>query len=493
MGCANSSLRPPTEQPTALLSFRQVSMPVHGYLPVSNSSYTQTNNQPNSFNIFQPVIQGSGPVELSVQTDPKLLAMASVASSGLGNSTARKLDKKSVSFDAANLSDKALERINEFLIYLDREELMFKRSDTEVNDIKDAVGKAVDSFGKYIGKKYPLLAVSHKHAVGSFAEGTRLKEPDEFDFILVLKYFNEENVSVDRCMKDCEDIADVKPHAHIKIRNLEWWNAKATETEEWQDNGTVCNWLDFVDMHSFTWAECEWNVDIDTPSGKLSNSETDLEFTSNGPAFTFELLWIPKQGERLQISIDASLALERRGVTEVIELEDVPCQEFIPDLLKEDTHFIVYGEGEDGFKYTFTTTEVKLMRKISASHRRCYRILKFLFAVENCGGIVETYILKTLLLRHANSCMGKVYIFNCLCDICDKLEDLYKKRKGGVSTIFLPDVKKNIFETPQINISRFVLFIENELMKIGKSHQSDNSACLGQLQMMMLMNIANDI
>ena len=115
--------------------------------------------------------------------------------------------------------------VNEKLLNLEKNVLSFVRSNEEVESIKESVDKMVENIASWFGETNPLLKFSHKYLVGSMAEDTRIIEPNEFDYILVLQHLSQTNVvRVERCVREINTYLRygmVKPHpvnhAHIRL------------------------------------------------------------------------------------------------------------------------------------------------------------------------------------------------------------------------------------------------------------------------------------
>ena len=83
-------------------------------------------------------------------------------------------------------------------------ELEYKRPDAEVECITNDVEAMVKKILTLVGISDPRFEISHQYLVGSMAEGTRIGEPDEFDFLVVLKHFSEPDAI--RVIRELEDV-----------------------------------------------------------------------------------------------------------------------------------------------------------------------------------------------------------------------------------------------------------------------------------------------
>ena len=106
----------------------------------------------------------------------------------MGNILSRHSSNQNILSEALKLNSHEKERINEYLNNVYEESIKIKRSVNEVQSIKSAVDYVVAELMAAVRREEPLYEVVDQYLVGSMAEGTRIKEPDEFDFIVAMKH-----------------------------------------------------------------------------------------------------------------------------------------------------------------------------------------------------------------------------------------------------------------------------------------------------------------
>ncbi|XP_053373224.1 uncharacterized protein LOC123532846 [Mercenaria mercenaria] len=417
-------------------------------------------------------------------------------------------------------------KMNKFLHFIDETELKFERPPEEINDIKEAVHEVVDSFAKHLENTDPLLAVSHKYAVGSMAEGTKIKEPDEFDFILVLKELTADNVSVETITGEdiyieCDDTcnwyhspapmpiiqkctSDVEyQHIHLPLTNLA--NSDNTYKKfpgKWRRLGYVCSWKnhflqclerDSENMLGFL------NLEVKKSTGTIKNKNQDISkvLINVGPAMKLTLLWESKSGNQLEIDVDIVLAIEMNGIENVIAMEEVPCQMYRKILLETNQFFLVpiqEAYPDVCFKVTVTTTKQKIMTNLSKEHILCYRILKYLFQRKgdcNSENLLSSYFLKTFLLRHAVLCKCQYNPARCLTDILKILSIALKICKLNYTSsdymtaehLFIPGLDLDNGQNYIHNdISKYLTVNAEQLLEAAKSEHNDQIKDLERLK-----------
>ncbi|XP_045170373.2 uncharacterized protein LOC123532847 [Mercenaria mercenaria] len=419
-------------------------------------------------------------------------------------------------------------KMNKFLHFIDETELKFKKPPEEINDIKEAVHEMVDSFAKHLENTDPLLAVSHKYAVGSMAEGTKIREPDEFDFILVLKELTADNVSVETITKEdiyikCDDTefdcfndhfhkpmpviqkctGDVDyQHVHLPFTNLANLDSKNKKFPgKWKKLGYVCNWKnhflkclnkDSEGMLGFL------NLNVNKSTGTIKNKNLDISevLINAGPAIKLMLLWESKSGNQLEISVDIVLAIEMNGIENVLAMEEVQCQMYCKILLETNQYFLIpihTAHTDVCFKVTVTTTELNIMTHLSKEHILCYRILKYLFQGKwTSANLICSYFLKTFLLRHTELCKCQYNPARCLTDIlkvlsialetCTRQPHMFSEYMT-VEHLFIPRLEIDS-GPPNIrrSISKYLTVNAEQLLEAAKSEHNDQIKDLERLK-----------
>lgn len=393
------------------------------------------------------------------------------------------------------LNSAEVKKLNKYLCDLHDRELVFSRSAGEIEDIKLAVEDMVERItSKFVeygdGQMYE---VSQKYLVGSMAEGTRIKEPSEFDFLVVLK-----NLSVPGALeiilidneKDCKNYLTKYDHA-FKHAHLQAIDSNLLKT--FKDNYLIYDRLidkDFlkyifeIDLvqSSIRKIECK-TIERNTGTLSFYNYQTK----HNGPAFTLQMEWIPKssvKSEKLSISIDMVLAIDISH--HVARNEDTNVPQYFDQLKDDDFCFVLptsYAYHDHPcFKFTFTLTEVKLMKSLSVHHMACYRLLKYI--VFRCGERVSrafpSYVIKTVLLGHSLECFEIKNFLACVIEIIAKMSITCRHGNSAhmtERTLFLKDnfvTYENFDEQEYQHLIGF-------LTKIVNDNTIENGKCVNEL------------
>ena len=232
------------------------------------------------------------------------------------------------------------ENINKYLVGLYENDLKFKRPDAEVECITCAVETIIEQIMTAVGNKDQTCQISYQYLVGSMAERTSILEPDEFDFLVVLKHFSKQSG------------IDIK-WSHQDVFQV---NKKGRRVDD-LDN--------FVEkLHQVIPSLCLQSVD---DFGKLSIKSSTV--CRHGPASVIKLLWEPssKTSKSLDILVDITPCIEQHGIDTVIQASDVSILARFKALVRDNKYMLLPKYGK--FVSTCTTTEVKLVQTLSAHHK----------------------------------------------------------------------------------------------------------------------------
>lgn len=314
---------------------------------------------------------------------------------------------------------------------------MFSRSAEEIDDIKlsveDMIERIISKFGDYDDSRR-VFEVSQKYLVGSMAEETRIIEPSEFDFLVVLKKLSVPGaldiIFIDN-KKDCKKYhirgENAFKHAHLQVKDP---NLVKTFDRFFisHDRFIYTDFLKYIYKTDLVQSAISKIVckTIEKNTGTLSFF-TD-ETRHNGQALKLLMEWTPKSSltsQKLRISIDIVLAID---ISHHVDRKNF--QYF--DQLKDDYSCFVLpttvGSHHDQpcFKFTFTLTEVKRMKSLSLHHRKCYRLMKYIVLRdgEEVSRDFTSYLIKTVLLRHTLKCFEMTNFLVCILDIITKITNM---------------------------------------------------------------------
>ena len=327
--------------------------------------------------------------------------------------------------------------VSRFYDDLDKDKLAFKFDKAELTDLESAVQELVEIIVEKVGKIDDRFKCSQVLAVGSHKEGTKIIQPDEFDFLAVIDELSKPEVV--QAVKVCED----RPgFMHLRVL----------------DENLKTRWKDFMrdgELAGFTHKPNDLNMEDRLKVTCFSNALAEV-FHKDGipqrlavqrdtgvlkyegfhmfrePNTQLLFVWFPKDSEEfLKIHVDMSPAVRCFNVKDAVSEQDCLHLDFYTRLLHFGSFLLTPGKAKLGgntvmkcFRISLTEVEVELVRSLSYNHKKCYRVSKYL-----CGyrfkhlsltdiiyNGISSYILKTAILHHVSRCPNK-NTFWCMKDI----------------------------------------------------------------------------
>lgn len=328
-----------------------------------------------------------------------------------------------------------------------KNELTFKQSDEEVTSIKESVNRMVDCIMDEVVAIDERFDMLRKVPVGSNAEGMRIVNPDEFDFMIVLKSLSRSGVIEVR--RQCKDLPSFA-HAHIiddAVREI-WHdvckdeNLKSTPSSNMKDafQSLVLRRGQNIGIRELFCERIKLAVKklldkrftIPTTEGTLSLKDVGVQI--HGPAITPLLNWhsICTKTD-FEISVDLVPAIEINDINRLVDESDTYSLTVFEELKRTGrVHLTPAGRispCKEGmcFQIACSETEVKLVKCLNSNHKKCYKILKDMFETRDEIGdqIIISYVLKTLIQKHANECTERKLSGACLMELLRTIVDNY--------------------------------------------------------------------
>ena len=245
---------------------------------------------------------------------------------------------------------------------------------------------------------------------GSVYEGTKVREPNEFDFMIQM-----DSLSNTPLLRPCD-----KGDGYVKL---------SLENREWEDfrdadgffspnllsrffKQLVNKSLNDIkipeglavrrtrpSLRESSW----WPVYADLLGDSGEESQSGAVYSENhGPATTLYVQW---QGGRsyknLWISVDLTLSIDYPISKLLVPLAEIPLAE--ANSILQRCGFHVVPAGLDSWRISFSMVEKEVLASSSDGFKQCYRVLKIVrdVACENLGwdaSLVPSYVFKTVLL-----------------------------------------------------------------------------------------------
>ena len=328
-----------------------------------------------------------------------------------------------------------------------KNELTFKQSNEEVKSIEKAVNSMVDCIMDEVVAIDERFEMLRKVPVGSMAEGTRIVNPDEFDFMIVLKTLSQAGVI--KVRRECKGLSSFT-HAQITddVVSENWkdvcknGNLKSTPSSKMADaliailfrrkRNIGVRELFYENIQKAVKELQERHFSIPTTEGTLSLKDIIVEI--HGPAIKSLFNWhsvCTDTDTDVKISVDLVPVIEINDIHPLIGESDTCSTRVFQELERTGrVHLTPAGRispCKQGmcFQIACTETEVNLVKSLNSNHKKCYKILKDMFDTrhETDAHMIISYVLKTLILKHASECIERELPGSCIMKILKTIDN----------------------------------------------------------------------
>ncbi|XP_053380525.1 uncharacterized protein LOC128548913 [Mercenaria mercenaria] len=309
-------------------------------------------------------------------------------------------------------------RLTEYFHNLLKRRINFRVTRDEIKDIISSVDFLVETLVAKITSKVAWLPFSRVVRVGSMAEGTSVGQPNEFDYLAVLK-IEQSGIEVERT---CENR---RGYAHVKITDPylrtiwgKWMDGEYLKSDFTRgDSDMLSNYFDTLG-NAFQLEVSNVLQDYDerlvckTNIGEMKSETIFIcDVKKHGPAFTPKFVWKSKRsGEKITMGVDITPAIEIDISTDIISAKDTFDPRFFSKVEEHGKCLLISCrnnascEARQCFCLAFTLSEVELVRGLSQHHKDCYKLLKYIFNSRHGYTFFPSYAWKTLVLKHSCHC-----------------------------------------------------------------------------------------
>ena len=245
---------------------------------------------------------------------------------------------------------------------------------------------------------------------GSVYEGTKVREPNEFDFMIQM-----DSLSNTPLLRPCD-----KGDGYVKLslENREWEDFRGADgffspnllsrffkqlVNKSLNDIKIPEGLAVRRTRPSLRESSWWPVYADLLGDSGEESQSGAVYSENhGPATTLYVQW---QGGRsyknLWISVDLTLSIDYPISKLLVPLAEIPLAE--ANNILQRCGFHVVPAGLDSWRISFSMVEKEVLASSSDGFKQCYRVLKIVRDVvcENLGwdvSLVPSYVFKTVLL-----------------------------------------------------------------------------------------------
>ncbi|XP_052812368.1 uncharacterized protein LOC128239949 [Mya arenaria] len=276
-------------------------------------------------------------------------------------------------------------------------------SQSELEDIQNGVEEIVWKILHIFDSKSIGATFSRVIQTGSYYDNTKTCQPDEFDFLAVMEdisgqQFLTKRKCVDRpgyCHLEAKDKTALSDHSFDSS-----WQLKHSSFRAF-----------FLNLVHTIMRETVNGEIIDKTSGTLT--VINYAVAVNGPQCTLRLKWKSRSKDRtLSISVDICPAVEVSDVSELVHENEVADKSLYTEMIKADKCHLIprpVKSCQFCFKLVFAKADRETIMDLSASHKNCLMILKYLAshvkkAKPRLRKFFNSFALKMAVLHHSFEC-----------------------------------------------------------------------------------------
>ncbi|XP_045208534.2 uncharacterized protein LOC123560404 [Mercenaria mercenaria] len=313
--------------------------------------------------------------------------------------------------------------------------------------LQKAVAACINIFLAEVTKEEPMFKPAELIQVGSFAEGTKILEPDEFDFLVVIDELSKPGaVAIDNDLEKIQGQTHL-PHSGYVTLVVADDNLK-TKWERYCENGLLQCFQNSIDRARFGsifikvirkfYSE---HVPVKKADAVITCSSTETDFLNCAmvmPAvndialnlrrveFKTPNVLIDFELDGMKIGVDLSPAIRYYSITDCFKPNDCAGVALSDAILNRESLLLVANRNFD-FRVTVTEAEVGYIQRIMKhEHKVIYIFLKYInysFTTKNKKWEpYSSYMLKNICLRHDLNCQHETRtISSCFKDVLEEL------------------------------------------------------------------------
>ena len=304
---------------------------------------------------------------------------------------------------------KYMHNLSRFLEEL-HQQTELRTSEEECKDIYSAVTDMVLEILHLVARIHPLYKVSKLLSVGSYAEGTRLVHPSEFDFVAEIELLSVE--SRVGCKAECNNLGCV----HIVLQDQSLIKQLDRIIYHPQDTSDKFYSSEYIYITPAAFRQDFWSyfdaaathlmrngANINKNSGSLTlfSDLPDLTLNSTGPNIETAMCWMSSLSrEQLGISVDVTPVVTiSNNIPESCGVDMQMLHEVTGGSYQMRVVPTVNPECENGnrnnsekklcWRLSFSVMETGMVQRMKVSHKKCLRLLKHIIKEQHGDPLKE--------------------------------------------------------------------------------------------------------
>ncbi|XP_063427470.1 uncharacterized protein LOC134710977 [Mytilus trossulus] len=297
-----------------------------------------------------------------------------------------------------------------FLKHHFRDQCQIRQKEAEIVAIESAVHELIHKILQLVEEECSWFKISRILPSGSFYEGTKIGNLDEFDYMIVLQALSQDDI----------ELQDGCSPWYKRIKLTDKSNYFERYCSAVAGSGHPLTVIAII---------CLIQGSSSQNFGKLSGIPES--------AYEDEDCRVIVPVHRMDIGIDLMMAIEHPCLESVAKCEGFPS-EYKELLMKLGCHIVIKSCHIQHFPepacyfISFASLELEMMKNLDKHHKKCYKILKSLLTSElNFSGKcmhLSSYVLKTAFLFHVygeNGCTYSRLNAKCIFEVLNYLSSCF--------------------------------------------------------------------
>ena len=365
--------------------------------------------------------------------------------------------------------------------------------------IAECVDKYIQDLLSQVGKDYPEFKASELLHVGSYKEGTKIRLPNEFDFLAVIDSLSEPGIFRAEKIAPRTNQSYRPTSGLVKLRvapeYMQTWGKyhhegylrcfqKSFENTFIHNHETFCT-IVLETIAKMANREGQKTLRVDQDLTVITDSveyHRSIFETKKVRVKSVEIrhpnIFLIFLVENRNITADLCPAIRYRKLEDCFD-EKLCLSQDIADLVKEHGSVLFVGMLDCDFRVTFTEIEVNYMQcKLHRNHKLIYIYLKYVMHVIAEKKLLTgftSYMLKNVVMHHDLHCNAKdKTTMQCFGEILDLLDGFVEKTYLPV--IFNTDINL-MFETANYErvFRKMQLVALRDLLELSKEKDTTDA------------------
>lgn len=339
--------------------------------------------------------------------------------------------------------------VTPFDLFLKRLSQILRLNIDEKHDIEASVKEMINALMREVVRKDTRYVVLEVIETGSSYDGTKILSPDEFDYLVVVSKFSEENCQLVK--RECENNLGF---AHVQLRreSCAGWDDLVSD-EGLLKTKAFRNRFRHIGLDHV----CRDNPEIHIRKTTGTLHIDGCAVAMSGPQWNVNFVWKPRSGNSwIKISVDVCPTIKYCNVPAVLNVEDT-ANGYVYRTIERVGHVLLIPRPqatcEHCFKLVFAEADRQLVKNLNEQHKQCLIVLKFICSQirdhdYRLNKLFNSFAIKMVVLHHSFHCDSSCTV-DCMQNILYKVERCLDESPPKVPSVFINrhNVWRNVLGT----------------------------------------------